>query len=178
MTGVNATTGVFQVTTADVTDIGGRDFYPTSSSLLINAGSAKYSPRSTYDFNGTPRSASTPTVGAYVRAPSLTRPSSLITPHRGSTEMKCVCVVGWRDAGVHHGDQPRRCRGHALQVWRLVQHQTARQRRKRRLRLWGWRSSLLDHVHVVVGQATMHHAPAHCTVNKTSLLVTSRSPFG
>jgi hypothetical protein len=67
-TGVNATTGAFKVSTADVTDIGGSDFYPTSSSLLINAGSAKYSPRSTYDFNGTPRSASTPTVGAYVRA--------------------------------------------------------------------------------------------------------------
>lgn len=63
-TGVDAT-GVFQVTSADVINAGGNDFYPTESSLLIGAGSANYSPRLTYDFNGKSRSATAPTVGAY-----------------------------------------------------------------------------------------------------------------
>jgi hypothetical protein len=69
-TGVD-TAGVFQVTSGDVINAGGNDFYPTESSLLINAGSSSYSPRLTYDFNGKSRSATTPTVGAYVRSRSL-----------------------------------------------------------------------------------------------------------
>jgi len=71
-------TGVFQVTSTDVINAGGNDFYPSQSSLLINAGSSNYSPRLTYDFNGKARSATTPTVGAYEHS-TATNPGGAVT---------------------------------------------------------------------------------------------------
>jgi len=131
-TGVDAT-GVFQVTSADVINAGGNDFYPTESSLLIGAGSANYSPRLTYDFNGKSRSATAPTVGAYVRHHFACMATSLmfwfwLADERGN-------------AGTLHGDEPWRRGEGRLQVGRLVQ-QPAAQR-------WRFEPLQRQHAHLV-----------------------------
>lgn len=59
-TGV-ASSALFQVTA----DVVGETYYPTNTSALINAGTKSYATPVTWDYNGTPRSSSTPTVGAY-----------------------------------------------------------------------------------------------------------------
>jgi hypothetical protein len=46
----------------------GEKFYPTNTSALINAGTGSYTTRVAWDYNGTPRSATSPTIGAYVRS--------------------------------------------------------------------------------------------------------------
>ncbi len=131
-TGVD-TTGVFQVTIGDVINAGGNDFYPTASSLLIGAGSVNYSPRLTYDFNGKSRSATAPTVGAYVRHHFACMATSLmfwfwVADERGN-------------AGALHGDQPWRGGDGRLQVGRLVQQQAAHR--------WRFEPLQRQHAHLV-----------------------------
>jgi hypothetical protein len=62
---------VFSVAASAVIDAAGKNFYPSVGSALIDAGSTGYTSPATRDYNGSPRTDSTPTVGAYVRSPSL-----------------------------------------------------------------------------------------------------------
>jgi hypothetical protein len=62
---------VFTVTASAVTNAAGMNFYPSAGSALIDAGSTGYTSPATRDYNGSPRTGSTPTVGAYVRSISL-----------------------------------------------------------------------------------------------------------
>ncbi|ELR22027.1 uncharacterized protein ACA1_157590 [Acanthamoeba castellanii str. Neff] len=72
-------TGVFQVTTGAVTNAAANNFYPSATSALKNAGSAAYTAPATKDFNNTPRSNTTPTVGAYEYT-TTTNPGPAIGP--------------------------------------------------------------------------------------------------
>jgi hypothetical protein len=66
-----ATTGVFSVSASAVINAAGNNFYPSVGSALIGAGSTGYKSPATRDYNGSPRTGSKPTVGAYVRSPSF-----------------------------------------------------------------------------------------------------------
>jgi hypothetical protein len=63
--------GVYQVSISAVINAAGNNFYPSAGSPLIGAGSTAYPSPATRDYNGSPRTGSTPTVGAYVRSPAL-----------------------------------------------------------------------------------------------------------
>ena len=58
--------GVFSVGSTIFSNVNANSFYPTVSSALINAGVNPQNFPTLYDFNGKPRSATQPTVGAYV----------------------------------------------------------------------------------------------------------------
>jgi hypothetical protein len=70
---------VFQVTTGAVTNAAANNYYPSATSALKNAGSAAYTAPATKDFNNTPRSNTTPTVGAYEYT-TTTNPGPAIGP--------------------------------------------------------------------------------------------------
>lgn len=95
-TGVS-TTGAFQVSVSAVINAANRNFYPSTGSPLINAGNKAYTSPAPKDFNGTPRSATTPTVGAYVRVNISMRMMKWIqlTPYPSSLDARIT--------GVHDG---------------------------------------------------------------------------
>jgi hypothetical protein len=60
-------------------NVGNNDFYPVSGSALIGSGDSVHS--ISYDFNGRPRSSTTPTVGAYEYSSTTTNPGCIPNPN-------------------------------------------------------------------------------------------------